>query len=191
MWSCSGSAPSIRDATMAPPVPARLLGRSRTDVQGKFRIEPEADEPQPEDLFKIVATAPKASFAARELSDLNDPIVEPIRLTPDLPVTVRLVDLEGTPIAGADVHLNSAYPAAGGDGLGFQWLTEEAFPAMAGKRTTDADGRFKIQGVGPDQSLLFEVRAAGFGNQDLRLETKAGVTAATLTMGRATASKGG
>jgi beta-lactamase regulating signal transducer with metallopeptidase domain len=177
--------PSIRDARMAPPVPARLLGRARSDAQGKFRIEPQAEEPQVEDLFKLVATAPNACFAARDLGDLNDPIVEPIRLTPGLPMTVRLVDLEGAPIAGADIHLNSAYPMASGDGLGFQWLTEEAFPTIAEMRTTDAGGRFKIQGVGPDLSLHLEARAAGFGTQTLRLVAKAGVNDATLTMGRA------
>jgi hypothetical protein len=53
------------------------------------------------------------------------------------------------------------------------------------KQTTDADGRLQLRGVGLDQSLSFEVRAAGFGTQRLRLETKAGVNSATLTMGRA------
>lgn len=167
------------------PVPARLLGRSRSDAQGKYQVELEAEEPEAEDQFKIVATTRGASFAARDLANLNDPIVGPIRLTPELPMTVRIVDLEGAPIAGADVRWRGAYPSAGGDGLGFQWLTEEAFPALASRWTADAEGRFKIRGVSPGQILYFDVHAAGFGKQNLHAETKAGVNAATLAMGRA------
>ncbi|MHC5541555.1 hypothetical protein ACYOEI_25315, partial [Singulisphaera rosea] len=166
------------------PVPARLLGRSRSDAQGKFQVELESSESEAEDLLKIVATTPGASYAARDLADLNDSVVEPIRLTTERPLTIRLVD-QGMAIAGADVRWRGAYPAAGGSGLGFQWLTKEAFPTLASQWTSDSDGRYKIQGVGPDQTLYFDIQAGGFGNQNLHLETKAGVTDATLTMGRA------
>lgn len=163
----------------------RLLGRSRTDARGEFRIVLEAEESQAEDSFKLIATTPGASFFAHDLSNLKNPTVEPIRLTPEQPLVVRLLDLEGAPIAGAKVRLKNAYHLKSGGGLSSQWLTEDAIPTLAGERTTDSDGLLNINGLGPDLSLYLEASAAGFGSQVLRLETKAGVDAATLAMGRA------
>jgi RNA polymerase sigma factor (sigma-70 family) len=94
----------------------------------------------------------------------------------------RLVDLEGRPVAGARVEIASLYWAPDGD-LG-RWLdrardrgvqypseglapgTVPAFRRTAGKRSpspanegvaTDADGRFHLAGVGPEQLALIRV----------------------------------
>ena len=53
-----------------------------------------------------MATAPDHGFAAMDLTDLNATIEGPIRLPAEQPVDVRLVNLEGAPIAGALVRLD-------------------------------------------------------------------------------------
>ena len=97
---------------------SELLGRGRCDEQGGFRIElsgmPESDEGR----VVLVATASGHGFAAKELTDLNATLEEPIRLPAEQPVEVRLVDLEGSPIAGAEVRPENVYPGKGRRGRG-------------------------------------------------------------------------
>jgi beta-lactamase regulating signal transducer with metallopeptidase domain len=164
---------------------AQLLGRSRCDDRGQFRIgltsEPESDEGP----VILVAIARNHGFVARELTDLDAAIKGPIRLPLEQPVEVRLVDLEGSPIAGAEIRPAGVYPAKGGTGLATYLLSHDLMAPLAQKWTTDRDGRFTVRGYGPDHTTFLDVRAPRFGKQDLRLEIKAGVGTSTLTLGRA------
>jgi beta-lactamase regulating signal transducer with metallopeptidase domain len=162
-----------------------VLGRATSDASGHFRIDIDDDKVEANDGFLIIATAPDFGFMSRRLSDLNGPVGEPLRLAPEQPVDVRLVDLEGMPVAGAEVRLRYAYSASGSEGLGSEALTSDALPALAAGWTTDADGRFSLRGLGPGQSLGLQVQASGFGRQQLRFEMKAEVRTATLALGRA------
>ena len=99
---------------------AELLGRGRCDEQGRFRIELTGEPASDEGRVVLVATAHDHGFAAMELTDLNATIEGPIRLPAEQPVLVRLVDLEGSPIAGALVRPDSVYPDKGGTGLGLR-----------------------------------------------------------------------
>ncbi|WP_406700910.1 carboxypeptidase-like regulatory domain-containing protein [Singulisphaera sp. Ch08] len=164
---------------------AEVLGRGRSDAQGRYLIEVPDDQVKTEDRLLLVATARGTGFAVRTLADLAGPVGEPSRLEAEQPVEVRLVDLEGSPLAGAEVRLHSAYPSSGGEGLSSDTLTIEALPAPVVRSITDADGRFTLRGIGPGHSLAIQVRAAGFGNQRLQLQTKADVAAATLALARA------
>jgi hypothetical protein len=174
----------MRRSFMDDPPAAEVLGRARSDAGGQFRIALAGDV-QPDAHVLLVATAPGSGVAARALGDPAGPVEEPIRLQAEQPVEVRLVDLEGLPLPGAEVRLRHAYPSSGGDGLGPGALTREALPALAAGWTSDADGRFTLRGLGPDQSLFLQVRATGFGSQSLRLKTEADVRTATLALGRA------
>jgi beta-lactamase regulating signal transducer with metallopeptidase domain len=162
-----------------------VLGRATSDASGHFHININNDKIEPNDGFLIIATASGFSFMSRRLSDLNGPVDEPIRLAPEQPVDVRLVDLEGAPIAGAEVHLRYAFCPSGNEGLGSESLTNDALPALADGWTADADGRFRLRGLGPGESLGLGIRASGFGHQLVRVETKADVRTATLALGRA------
>ncbi len=66
----------------------------------------------------LVAIAHGKGFAVRELTDLSGPLDEPLRLPAEQPVEVRLVNLEGTPIAGAEVRPHAFYPSQGRPGPG-------------------------------------------------------------------------
>jgi hypothetical protein len=164
---------------------AELLGRGRSEAQGRFRIElarePESDEGQ----VVLVATARNFGFAARELIDLNGAIDGQIRLAVEQPTEVRLVDLEGSPVAGAEVRLTGLYAAKGGTGLSPGILSQDFLPPLTQKWTSDRDGKFFVRGLGPEHHGALEVRARGFGRQSLQLTTKAGVSTAALTLGHA------
>lgn len=167
------------------PMKAKVLGRARSGAGGRFRIDVVDDEATLDDRLLLIATAQGTGFAARTLGDLTDPIGEPLRLVPEHPLEMRLIDLEGSPLAGAEVRLLGAYPTPSGEGLGHETLTADVLPALGAGWTSDPDGRFAVRGVGPDKSLFFQVRAAGFGSQRLHLVTKSEVRTATLSLGRA------
>ncbi len=167
------------------PAKAEVLGRGRSDARGQFRVEMADVKVTSDDSLLLAATARGSGFALRKLNDLAGPVAEPIRLAPEQPIEVKLVDLEGSPIAGAEVQLKGAYPASGWEGLNSGTLTSEALPELAAVWRSDAAGQFRLRGIGPDQSLALQVRAPGFGSQGLRIDTKANVRTATLTLGRA------
>ncbi|HVK10474.1 MAG TPA: sigma-70 family RNA polymerase sigma factor [Gemmataceae bacterium] len=87
-----------------------------------------------------------------------------LRLVPDAAVKGRLLDLEGRPVAGATVRVQSIAHPPGGDWAGVanafrlnpEWLSLERFvapfaPLFMTEARTDADGRFQIKGVGIDR----------------------------------------
>lgn len=172
------------------PYQARLLGKGKTDAEGRYRIEGVDDSVMPEDQLLLIATAPGLGFLARNLPDLDGSVEDPIQLLAEQKLEVRLVDLEGSPLSGAEVRLIYAYPGSGGVGLTRESLTNEILPELAQSWTTDPEGRFTLRGIGPGCSASLEVRAEGFGSQRLPIEIKANVDSATLAMRRAHVVKG-
>ena len=162
-----------------------LLGRGRSDGQGRFRVElralPESDQGQ----VTLVVTARGHGYLARELDELNAPIDEILRLDSEQPVEVRLLNLEGAPIAGAEVSPAGAYPAKGGTGLTFDISIREFLPLLAQKWKSDRDGRFTMLGYGPDRTVSVTVSAPGFGKQVSDIAIKPGMGTTALTLGRA------
>jgi RNA polymerase sigma factor (sigma-70 family) len=90
----------------------------------------------------------------------------------DVPITGRIVDLEGKPVAGATVTVLSV-SAAPGEDLG-NWLEAAAAKKVkkdqslrsfelprAPRMTTDAEGRFRISGAGIGRDRLVRARLDG------------------------------
>jgi RNA polymerase sigma factor (sigma-70 family) len=95
-----------------------------------------------------------------------------LRLVPDATVKGRLLDLEGKPVAGAAVRVQSISHPPGGDWAGVanafrlnpEWLSLERFvspfaPLFATEAQTDADGRFQIKSVGIDRVVQLRFHA--------------------------------
>ncbi len=138
----------------------RYLRVSRmTDQDGRFEIDIRSLETGPDRLedwsdVQVFATAPGFGFGV--LSNES-----PIRLTADdLPINGRLVDLEGRPAQGVRVGLGQVWVPAPGIAEG---TVSRSKPwSMAGRLgldlpplwpegvVTDADGRFRIEGLGRD-----------------------------------------
>ena len=158
------------------------IDRVVTDADGRFRLTiidsecgpgQNADDPDRWGLPGIVAWAPGFGPAwpetlAREVTEDR-----PIRLVPDdVPITGRLVDLEGRPVAGASIRVHELW-APDGPAAVDRWLKalesgpvdgerpqshyfpisrrcpgSEA-PVAAARATTDADGRFRSHRPGP------------------------------------------
>ena len=117
----------------------------------------------------LVAAAPGFGPGRAQVGDYSGVIQDiTVRLVKDdLPIEGRVLDLEGKPIAGVEIHTSSLFEAPGGD-LG-PWI--EAMKAVPTgpnegglqeiplelKRTTGPDGRFRLDGVGRERVAMFTV----------------------------------
>ena len=65
---------------------------------------------------------------------------------------VRLVDLEGSPLAGALARLTASILLGGRRELASELLSHDFLPPLVQKWTSDRDGRFAVRGYGPDHN---------------------------------------
>lgn len=100
----------------------------------------------------------------------------------DVPVGARVVDLEGKPVAGVSVRIHQLYPpppapdfdrwikVLEGKAQGLKAMPVSNYfpnpsdtvlrrgdPALPGPVTTDADGRFRLEGLGRDRLAILEI----------------------------------
>jgi RNA polymerase sigma factor (sigma-70 family) len=114
-----------------------------------------------------------------------------LRLPADLPIRGRVVDLEGNPVAGAEIGIVELSTAQSGNldeflkqwaadkdraatGPTFRLLTEKrlwvsAALAQLGGATTGPDGTFRMTGIGRDRALMLSIRAAGKADHYVRV----------------------
>jgi hypothetical protein len=113
-----------------------------------------------------------------------------LRLSEEVPVQGRVRDLEGRPIAGAIVKVNSVEKSATGDLNAYMdaWknvMQGAPFPTLVGvspaalglpeSTTTDREGRFTLRGCGREQQVELRIQGKGIEHQWLRLVTRPGL----------------
>jgi RNA polymerase sigma factor (sigma-70 family) len=112
-----------------------------------------------------------------------------LRLVKDVPISGRVLDLDGKPVAGAKVRVLgvAAYP---GEDLtkmleetrlhgfsraaGKQW--EGPLPGQAKVLTAGGDGRFRLAGVGRERTVRLAVEGPGITYAPIEVMTRAGET---------------
>ncbi len=145
-----------------------------TGPDGKFRVTALIIDPLGRTF--VVAHAPGygIEFVDRDKSSKNEPVT--LKLPPDLPITGRLVNTEGKPVAGArvmvagvqvpkeeslDTYLN-AWKKNWRDALSFG-MRAAFLPAEFGTSSTvsDKDGRFRLSGAGKERVVLLQIQGDG------------------------------
>ena len=144
------------------------LIRKTADQQGRFELafEPtstDSEQADEEDNSMVLAKAPGFGLGLL-LKDSR------VRLSEgDVPINGRIVDLEGRPVAGVKVriiHLYLLSPEARREAdarsgpykfPGARSLGLDGEPALPGGIVTDADGRFRIEGLGRDTMASLEI----------------------------------
>jgi RNA polymerase sigma factor (sigma-70 family) len=181
------------------PVPVRATsdadGKFRfTVAKADFDASAFTDDRQPWDATVVVARADGYGVGWMDrgaaLGDLS------IRMSKDdVPVKGRVVDLEGKPIAGVSVKVRGLMrPAKGDDLAAFQealkerkdgygvqnqmtmgltgnWMGRDSsvlFPDV----TTDADGRFTINGVGRERMIALRIEGPNVEMNDIHVMTR-------------------
>lgn len=144
----------------------------------------------PRQTITIVATAKDWGLDWREvpLGDLGNEVT--LRLVKDdVPIQGRLLSLEGKPLAGVQlsVHAIEAFPKvdlsralrAIQDGQLVEditdvqriWFSDADREYMA---RTDADGRFRLDGIGRDRFVTLHLKGPGIHYSSIRVMTRAG-----------------
>jgi RNA polymerase sigma factor (sigma-70 family) len=117
---------------------------------------------------RVVASAPGFGPGWAEPGARSDALkdVKLQLIKDDLPIKGRVLDLEGRPVAGAKIKTSSLLSPPGGDMS--PWIEE--MKAHAGSpysgldempleltRTTDPDGRFRLEGIGRERLVMFTI----------------------------------
>ena len=163
--------------------------RATSDDQGRFHFVvtkqdfPDTDDDEPWKGASVIASVEGFGLAWASPSGSEDKPVDPLKLTlrlvrDDLPISGRIVDLQGHPVPGVSIESNQILESEGGDlstwiadsrtckGGSYEiegkYLTHHLRsrgPVLAIAIMTDADGRFSIRGVGRER--LIRLRMSG------------------------------
>ncbi|MDG3007680.1 sigma-70 family RNA polymerase sigma factor [Paludisphaera mucosa] len=110
-----------------------------------------------------------------------------LRLVRDVPIRGRIVDPEGRPVAGARVRLETltipdrndldgylvqVRTILGGACNGRPISPPEVLPGVPSQVATDAEGRFRMTGLGADRVAYLRVSASGFADCYLTVVTR-------------------
>jgi protocatechuate 3,4-dioxygenase beta subunit/transposase-like protein len=145
-----------------------VLGQSKADPQGRFRLViPRTSQ----DSFwglALVAASPGHALARAEIDvDAWAPNVD-IRLGKEELLRGRVVDLQGHPVQGLQVHVLSVFKPYREPGFynGVDFLDPPAALAVwPHPAVSDAQGRFVLRGIGPDWSVQLHTCDRRFARQ--------------------------
>jgi protocatechuate 3,4-dioxygenase beta subunit len=146
-----------------------FLGAAAADAQGRFAMDVTAPGASRLESLRLIAAAPGRALTAIDLKTDADRQEASIALPPEEPVEGRLVDVQGQPAAGVVVRvakLNLKRPLQSYDAKGGPVL----WPSPA---TTDANGRFRILGLGAGAPAIYEVDDPRYAHQSFSFPAEA------------------
>jgi protocatechuate 3,4-dioxygenase beta subunit len=147
--------------------------QAASDADGKFSFAFKRsllDESSPNTSWFVVLAAaegygPDWTFQAKPgaAAELN------LRLVKDVPIGGRILDVNGKPVKGAKLRIEHTEAWADTDTFlqsvrDREWARIASkswfgpFPGKSGTLTTDANGRFRLTGVGKDRLVQFQVQ---------------------------------
>jgi RNA polymerase sigma factor (sigma-70 family) len=105
------------------------------------------------DQMTVVAVAPGYGPGWVEFSRSDEAAGLTVRLVKDdVPINARILDLEGRPIPGVTIRATAIKDAQSGN------LDLDVLPALQKETTTDAQGRFRLTGMGRDRDVQVTLR---------------------------------
>jgi RNA polymerase sigma factor (sigma-70 family) len=163
--------------------PYHLLGHGATDGDGRYRID--ASRASTASFYEVYAlaagTGTSMSWTTLDL-DASQPTAD-VRLWPEQMIRGRLVDVNGQPAAGVEVHIQFYSHGRGeSDSVGLPWAGPlVGIPTWPKPVATDATGRFTFAGIGRGFVAL-HVRDPRFACQRFDLEENARDEAKEVTL---------
>jgi RNA polymerase sigma factor (sigma-70 family) len=152
----------------------QVLGRGKTDDEGRFRLDVPRTSTQRFRSVTAVATAAGHGLGWQDISpDAERPTAD-FRLAREQVIRGRFVDVQGQPAAGVTVRV-------GGVGRRVPWGFSGAFapaevkglPFWPKPAVTDKEGRFELRGVGRDVLARLGIDDDRFAAQGFEVATDA------------------
>jgi RNA polymerase sigma factor (sigma-70 family) len=170
-----------------------LVARGSTDGEGRFTVELARSEWGPLWFQTLVAAADGHGVDWADLPSDKPPTELTLRLPRSLPIEGRILNTEGKPVAGALVSVVSIQAMAGKqlDAFLAEWKQEWrnargtkvlylSLDKILGAVRTDAEGRFRIAGVGSDSVALLWAKGQGIAHGSMIVVNRAGFDPAAL-----------
>jgi len=168
------------------------VARGTADADGRFRFDVPKNEigKGPGGLpWPIMAAADGYGLGWTASPESGEEVT--VRLVKDQPITGRILDGEGRPVANASVRVQTLYKGADDrlDGFLTGWKArwQDAWshvqdgtlaPSQAVTVTpTDRDGRFRLTGAGSERLVVLEVKAPAVANATVYVVNRAGFDA--------------
>jgi RNA polymerase sigma factor (sigma-70 family) len=167
---------------------APAMARATADQDGRFRVTTGPDQ----SLLVAVADG----YGPAWTNDFKKRDGLTLRLVKDdVPITGRVIDLQGKPVAGATLkpHALKSSPTGkldswleatkvrkdGGTPLEYELLSvsvwHSALADLVPRVTTDEQGRFRLQGVGRERVMALVVEGPTIETQEIDVATRAGL----------------
>lgn len=180
--------PHKPETETSPPV------RATTDPEGRFRLSIKKTEVDHNETLLVSAKEYGPDWIKLGKTDLEKEIT--LRLVKDVPITGRVLDLEGRPLDGARVRVLSVWktpdedltplvkdlqqnPADRREG-GSVWIDHQdrmsmvtELPEGPNSTTTGADGRFRLSGIGRERVLYLRIEGDAIEHTFLKVLTRA------------------
>lgn len=171
-----------------------------TDAEGRFRVSVEKLDdylagrlPDPDLQNYLVAHAAGFGVDWVELHKDKRPAEVMLRLGKDVPITGRVVNTEGRPVAGVSLSIAKIFVPANEKlddylaGWLSNWRDNLSTPqkrlyvpldGVTGAATTNKDGRFALHGAGAERIVYVKLSGGGMARQTLHIITRPGFDAA-------------
>ena len=172
-------------AGLAGTILAGLLGvgsgsRNLLADEPKPGMSATAGDPKPSPFSAATGQAIKTSEQPAAVKDVQGKAA-----ARDVPITGRIVDLEGRPVPGVTIQLDSTRKAKGGDLTPWieamrrgepPWVAfrnlEVDQQKLSRKAQTDAQGRFRIEGLGAEQVVTLSIEGPTVAHTHVQVVTR-------------------
>jgi len=150
-----------------------LLSQGQSGDDGRYRLD--APRTASTRVFEVIALAAAPGYGlgwAQLNPDAEQPVAD-LKLQPEQPLRVRLVDVTGAPAHGVQVRVlgiarSSNWISA--ERVRFFAKTPEGIRAWPGPITTDDQGRFTLAGIGRGANVILDVRDMRYARQHLYID---------------------
>ncbi len=160
-----------------------LLGQGRSDGDGRFRLDATRMASIRVIQIHAMAAAPGYGLGWARLNPYADQPTADIRLLPEQPIRIRLVDVTGRPAHGVEVRVrNLRRDDKGTDDDVWFWdnppRESRIWPRPA---TTDDQGRLTLPGLGRGINVNLGVRDLRYARQDLDVDSSKATSSKEIT----------
>jgi RNA polymerase sigma factor (sigma-70 family) len=152
----------------------KVLTQGKTDGEGRFRLSVPKGSPDTFEEVFVLARSTGYALGGEPINREADKAEVQVRLNLEQAVRGRLINLQGQPAVGVKVHVVALKARVSPKHQLNANFREPLKDVTVWPRpvTTDAKGRFILQGLRPDWNITLAIRDEGLARQELQLKAQ-------------------